>query len=241
MKIKKLLWLLIVILFLFFFHHQVDAQLPGGIVIPGLTCGDSEASDSAVYCCREINTSLPAIPNIITQIGGLGQWLNNLNQSTIKLKSVTNSVPCVIGYPYPNPSDPKCTCLKESQITPSPIAAVRRMCDDYLQGNENQLCKECADKQGLWTAIGCVYGNVSKFITERLLGLGVSLGGLIALLCIIYSAIQIQTSGGNAEKVKKAQESLTSCIIGLIMIIFSVFILRLIGISILRIPGLTGN
>ena len=36
---------------------------------------------------------------------------------------------------------------------------------------------------------------------------------------------------------KKAQELITSCIMGLMLIIFSIFILRLIGVDILKIPG----
>jgi len=69
--------------------------------------------------------------------------------------------------------------------------------------------------------------------------MGIGLAGLIALLCIIYAAFMIQISSGNPERIKKAQELLTSCIMGLMLIIFSVFILRLIGVDILKIPGFT--
>jgi len=47
----------------------------------------------------------------------------------------------------------------------------------------------------------------------------------------------MQSSQGNPEKLKKAQEMITSCIMGLMLIIFSVFILKLIGVNILKIPG----
>jgi hypothetical protein len=57
------------------------------------------------------------------------------------------------------------------------------------------------------------------------------------MLGIIFSAFQIQISQGNPEKIKKAREMLTSFVIGLLVIIFSVFILRLIGVDLLRIPG----
>ena len=76
-----------------------------------------------------------------------------------------------------------------------------------------------------------------RFIEETIFGLGIGLAGMVSLLCIIYAAFTMQSSQGNPEKIKKAQELLTSCIMGLILIIFSVFILRLIGVSILRIPG----
>ena len=79
--------------------------------------------------------------------------------------------------------------------------------------------------------------NLQEFIEKTILGTGVGLGGGISLLCIMFSAFQMQTSAGNAEKLKKAQELLTNCIIGLMVIIFSVLILKIIGVDILRIPG----
>jgi hypothetical protein len=78
---------------------------------------------------------------------------------------------------------------------------------------------------------------LAGFISVTLLGWGVGLAGLIALACIIYSTFVLQTSGGNPERIKKAREYLTSCIVGLLLIIFSVFILNVIGVNILQIPG----
>jgi hypothetical protein len=67
---------------------------------------------------------------------------------------------------------------------------------------------------------------------------GVGLAGIAAFLCIIYAAFILQTSRGNPERIKKAREYLTNCIIGLLIIIFAVFVLRLIGVDILQIAGL---
>jgi len=47
----------------------------------------------------------------------------------------------------------------------------------------------------------------------------------------------MQSSQGNPEKLKKSQDMITSCIMGLMLIIFSIFILKLIGVDILKIPG----
>jgi len=85
--------------------------------------------------------------------------------------------------------------------------------------------------------MGCVYTDTKDFIEKTVFGLGIGLAGGFALLCIIYAAFMMQSSQGNPEKLKKAQELITSCIMGLMLIIFSVFILRLIGVSILKIPG----
>ena len=67
----------------------------------------------------------------------------------------------------------------------------------------------------------------------------IGIGGGIAFLLIIVAGFQIMTSTGNPERLKAGQELLTSAIAGLIMIIFSVFILRIIGVDILKLPGLT--
>jgi len=129
-----------------------------------------------------------------------------------------------------NPSN--CYCLDKKNETLS------RLCLSISKSSEKQECLSCVESgSGIWTAMGCFYTDISRLIREKLLGMGVGLAGLIALLCIIYSAFQMQTSQGNPEKIKKTQELLTSCIMGLMLIIFSVFILRLIGVDILKIPG----
>lgn len=59
------------------------------------------------------------------------------------------------------------------------------------------------------------------------------IGGGIAFLLILYSGFMIMSATGNPERLKAGQELLTSAISGLILLIFSVFILKFIGIDIL--------
>lgn len=61
--------------------------------------------------------------------------------------------------------------------------------------------------------------------------------GGIALFFIIYAGFQIITSAGDPKKVQSGRELLTSSISGLLFLLFSVFILRFIGVDILEIPG----
>jgi len=63
------------------------------------------------------------------------------------------------------------------------------------------------------------------------------IGGLIAFILIIVGAFQIILSAGNPDRVKAGKEMITSAIAGLLLIIFSVFILKIIGYDILEIPG----
>jgi hypothetical protein len=61
-------------------------------------------------------------------------------------------------------------------------------------------------------------------------------GGAVAFILIIAGAFQIILSAGNPDRVKAGKEMITSAIAGLFLIIFSVLILRLIGVDILQIP-----
>lgn len=92
----------------------------------------------------------------------------------------------------------------------------------------------CNGNQGIDTAIGClnVLSNPEDFLGQ-LLGWGVGVGSGVAFILIVYAGFMIMTSTGNPERLKAGQELLTSAISGLILLIFSVFALRFIGIDIL--------
>ena len=97
----------------------------------------------------------------------------------------------------------------------------------------------CNSDQGINTALGCIpIGDVSSLISwffNHILGI---VGG-IALLIAAFGAIQIIASAGNPEKVKAGQEMITSAVMGLLFVIFSLFLLRFIGVDVLHLPGLT--
>lgn len=86
------------------------------------------------------------------------------------------------------------------------------------------------------TALGPIDLEPTAFITN-ILGILLSLSGGIAVLIISFSGYKIMTSGGNPEVIQDARERLTSAIVGLIFIIFSLVIIQVIGVDILRIPG----
>jgi hypothetical protein len=78
---------------------------------------------------------------------------------------------------------------------------------------------------------------MNKFVPWLLKWLFGVAGG-IAFLLMSYGFILIATSGGDEKKVQGARETITSAIVGLIVCIFSVFILQLIAVNILKIPGI---
>lgn len=87
------------------------------------------------------------------------------------------------------------------------------------------------------TAIGRI--NVSSFggFASDLLRWGIGMAGGIAMLFILYSVFLISTSAGDPKKLQAGQEQLTSALEGLLLIIFSVFIMQIIGVRIFAIPG----
>lgn len=231
------------------FAQNVNSNIlnQNGVLIPGVNCGMAD-SGGAEKCCYQKPQGLPKIPfsGILQAAPGIGDAVKEYETKSDLIKNVqieVNSLNlCTYGNPSVkdplDPNFPNCRC--ELSATAIAIPQISEMCSKYFilpsQNNELIQCTNCANGGGMWTGLACVPLSLNNFIMNFLMTLGIGLGGLIALLCIIYSAFMMQTSQGNPEKVKKAQQLLMSCITGLMLIIFSVFILRLVGVNILRIP-----
>lgn len=91
---------------------------------------------------------------------------------------------------------------------------------------------------GVDTSIGCIPTQPSTLV-KSLVRFTTGIGGGISLLLMIYGAMLWITSGGNPDNMKKAQDQFTNAAIGLLFIIFSIMILKIIGVDILQIPGFT--
>ncbi len=258
---KKLSIILILFSFAFLFVKNINGQvsptsapgLSGGMsLIPGLTCGNaiSETPEARKCCVSQTKEAehfgeADVIVNIFNFITGLpgGNLLKpvvdpilNIKDYALQLKRNIAPVPCPLGYPS---TDTGGDCICVPAITPSPVEKLRELCGKYSfsNGGEKAACEACANAPGAWTGLGCIYGDTGRFLGDTVFSLAIGLAGIISLICILYAAFTLQTSQGNPEKIKKAQELLTSCIMGLMLILFSVFILRLIGVNILKIPG----
>ncbi len=86
---------------------------------------------------------------------------------------------------------------------------------------------------GVQTAIGCVpVGNVTAMTAFALRwALGIASG--VGFLMIIVAGYRYMTSKGDPTIVTSAKDLATAAVYGILMIIFSIFILRIIGINIL--------
>ena len=113
----------------------------------------------------------------------------------------------------------------------------------YAQSGSSDAKILCDGEKGVNTAIGCIpISDTNQFIAF-ILRWAMGVGGGIALVLIVVAGFQIMTSTGNPEKIQAGKELLTSAIAGLIMLIFGVFILRVIGVDILGLGefGLTSK
>lgn len=92
------------------------------------------------------------------------------------------------------------------------------------------LYDACYQSGGIYIAIGCIDPTPTGIITGIIrIALGV-MGG-IALLQLIYAGVMYQL--GDEAKIKEARDRVIATITGLAVLIFSVLILRIIGINIL--------
>jgi hypothetical protein len=142
-------------------------------------------------------------------------------------------------YCLPGQGGPKaaggtgCVCTVEE-----PTVAATPYPTPTAKGSESKTnCSTEGGGDGIQTALGCIPKEPSELI-KKFFPFLLGLGGIVAFSLIVFSGIQILTSGGNPEKIQGAKETITSAVTGLLFIVLSLFLLRLIGINFLGLPGL---
>lgn len=141
---------------------------------------------------------------------------------TVRVENILNTQGTPIPTNTPTPAAP--TAIPTPQPTP-PCA----------QGSWRD--GKCTAFQ---TAIGTIDTEPMGFI-KRIFGLLLGLSGGVAVVLIILGGYQLMTSQGNKEAVQGARDRITSAIVGLLFLIFSLVILQIIGVDILSIPGLSAR
>lgn len=144
------------------------------------------------------------------------------------------------GVEYKDPQIVDCSsstnkCYPGYGCNPAGGISNYEICD--ATGGDFAACKGCINGGGAWTTLGCIPTepmDLVKWLFPYLLGFG----GLAAFGLIVYSGFRLMTSSGDPQKIQGAKETITSAITGLIFIILSLFLLRLIGVDILGLPGL---
>jgi hypothetical protein len=134
-----------------------------------------------------------------------------------------------------------------ADITPVPGAQTCDLCG-WCQPNPKpptwDSCKQCLyDAAGnakttkpYYTVLGCIDANENSF-TKAIMQIVFGASGGIAFLYFVYGSILVLTSTGDPIKLQNGKDTITSSVIGIFLIIFSIFLLRVVGYDILRIPG----
>lgn len=128
------------------------------------------------------------------------------------------------------------------QTKAAPAAAGAAPPDPHCTEKEKKAGKctkgggeSCDGGKGIKTAIGCIHTNPAVFAKD-FLTFAIGIGGGLAFLMMLLGAFQMLTSAGNPDSLKAGQDRLTSAVIGLLFVIFTVLLLQIIGADILKIP-----
>lgn len=165
----------------------------------------------------------------------------------------------VLGFIFPRPSFAECKINPgvRCNLTSCAVGQLNYCCNTPAECNQlqnpdkgengslippgtngNSSLQLCDGGTGIPTAIGCIPALGSQ---EQLFGFilkwAIGVGGGIAFLLIVYAGFMIMTSQGNPERLKAGQELLTGAISGIVLLALSVFVLNVIGVKILAIPG----
>jgi hypothetical protein len=87
----------------------------------------------------------------------------------------------------------------------------------------------------LQTALGCI--NIQSFerLAAQILQLSTGIVGGMGLISIAFGALQIIFSAGDPKRIQSGKNLISSSIGGILFLIFSTVMLRVIGINILRV------
>lgn len=226
---------------------RCEPGVAGGCIVTDVNngngiCGGPEAVDLANRCRTDIDSTR----KLNEQIGKCAEYRNDAAGKTTQ-DTLTPILRCGTkssGVVCKNPEARLCLAntadgataddLRCQVIPPAKSPCKEGLTVDGVLTTTPALIAQCT-KVG--TAVGDIQTNPFDFL-KRLMGIILSLSGGIALILIIFSGYQILMSEGNPEKLQGAKDTITSAIIGLVFMIFSMVILQLIGVDILHIPML---
>lgn len=215
------------------------------LVITFFILSDSAVNAQGSYLCRVNNTSVPATCEMLpgsancntgylaTGAGCAGLSTANAPDSQCQ----QTGVPCEEDPDYGGAGEPcrtgsKCDagfiCLSgkcQGFVQPSPGTTIGPI------ATPNTEDVRCGDA-GINSAIGCIPYTPSE-LGKFLLKWATGIAGGVALLMSVYAGVIIMTSGPDPKKLQGGKELLTASIAGLALVIFSAFILRILGVDIL--------
>ncbi len=229
----------------------------------GLFIGMGVVKPNRVFAasCHETSTTDPSLTDAFNSCLGAGGKYCGVNSATNNVVCCDSGIACPTTTSIAPQSTPgilggPCRTGFFDTRCDSNLACINNVCTSCpgATGNE-QVCNapttpgggsgsDAGDSIGgscgaesVDTAIGCIpYGNQSALI-GFFLKWGIGIGGGIAFLLILVAGFQIMSSRGDPNRLKAGQELMTSAIAGLLLLIFSLVILRILGFDILGIAA----
>ena len=100
-------------------------------------------------------------------------------------------------------------------------------------------CNICISQpRSYWTVLGCLSTDPSGApFVKSILTVVFAVSGGLAFLSVLMGSVTVLTSAGDPLRLRAGKDMLTNSLMGLFLIIFSIFLLRVVGVEILRIPG----
>lgn len=207
----------------------------------GISADGVQYDDFNHYCCGEIKQGIrkECVDPATGEVGS------------------TSPTTYECGNIYQPGSNTSCNCSNEDIITAGGMGVSASNCCGWYITKDNvclaspadgyklctqatqdarDMCRYCANDGGIWTAVGCIPTEPEQMV-EKLILIGLLTGGGVSLIVIMAGAFILSTSQGDPKRVGEAKELITSALIGLVFIIFSISLLQLIGVQILHIPG----
>ncbi len=142
-----------------------------------------------------------------------------------------------------------CDDVKKNGVTSAPIKCVSEGEVIYIYDGTAKTCVAtkitpvflCLGSGGCETAVGKIDVSSPVNFVGVVLKLVMGIAGAVALFMLIMAGFQVLTSSGDPQKLQVAKEILVSVLTGLVLIVFSLVLLRAIGVDILGIPALLGQ
>lgn len=128
----------------------------------------------------------------------------------------------------------------EATPTPKPVCDLCGKCGDAIPKNYEQ-CKNCnAQPKHAWTQAGCVSTETGGFM-QTVINFVLPIAAGLAFLAILWGGFMIVTSQGDMLRVASGRNIIIGAIVALLLVLFSTFLLRLVGFDILGLPGFGGG
>ena len=93
------------------------------------------------------------------------------------------------------------------------------------------------DRNVISTAFGCI-PVIPRLFNAEFISRAAMMAGGIALLLVVFAGVTLILSSGNADRVASSAQVFKSALAGLLLIVLSIFVLRLLGIHLFNIPGI---